>query len=53
MLKKDENSKTELLTENTVNQLMDELKATKIAKTAGTSEVRLYNIEKYLYFSHR
>ncbi|GMS89235.1 hypothetical protein PENTCL1PPCAC_11410, partial [Pristionchus entomophagus] len=41
LLKKDESVKTGLLTENSVNQLMDELKAAKIAKTSGTAEVRI------------
>lgn len=40
LLKKDENAKSGLLTENSVNQLMDELKATKIANNCGTTEVR-------------
>ncbi|GMT19040.1 hypothetical protein PFISCL1PPCAC_10337, partial [Pristionchus fissidentatus] len=39
LLKKDENAKTELLTENSLNQLMDELKATKIAKATGSGEI--------------
>ncbi|KAF8356503.1 dnc-2, partial [Pristionchus pacificus] len=39
LLKKDENAKGGLLTENSVNQLMDELKATKIANNCGTTEV--------------